>query len=143
MIEIFEAKTYKILGITIKVQQPELIEPTYREIRQVLRKPRYFTKNIIIDYNYKTKLIFKRVSKRKLFTYIGFIITIVGLIPLSIGIVKYLNSCNYINECENDSKCIDSSSFIVFTSACQCLQGYNGTLCELCKLKMNKKIRFK
>ena len=40
MTEIFEAKTYKILGITIKVQQPELIEPTFREIRQILRKPR-------------------------------------------------------------------------------------------------------
>jgi hypothetical protein len=41
MEEIREYKKYKILGKSIKVQLPELIDPTLSEIKMIVRKPRY------------------------------------------------------------------------------------------------------
>jgi hypothetical protein len=35
-----EYKTYKILGTTIRVQLPELIDPTINEIKMIVRDPR-------------------------------------------------------------------------------------------------------
>jgi hypothetical protein len=41
MEEIREYRKYKLLGITIKVQLPELIDPSWNEIKMIVRKPRY------------------------------------------------------------------------------------------------------
>jgi hypothetical protein len=41
MEEIHEYRKYKILGKSIKVQLPELIDPTLSEIKMIVRKPRY------------------------------------------------------------------------------------------------------
>jgi hypothetical protein len=41
MEEIHENVQYKLLGITIKVQLPELIDPSWNEIKMIVRKPRY------------------------------------------------------------------------------------------------------
>ena len=44
MEEIREYKKYKILGTTIKIQLPELIDPSLNEIKMIVRKPRYYLK---------------------------------------------------------------------------------------------------
>jgi hypothetical protein len=44
MEEIREYKKYKILGKSIKVQLPELIDPTLNEVKMIVRKPRYIIK---------------------------------------------------------------------------------------------------
>jgi hypothetical protein len=44
MEEIREYKKYKILGKSIKVQLPELIDPTLNEVKMIARKPRYIIK---------------------------------------------------------------------------------------------------
>jgi hypothetical protein len=41
MQEIHEYRKYKILGTTIKVQLPELIDPSLKEIKMIVRKSRY------------------------------------------------------------------------------------------------------
>jgi len=40
MREMHEYKTHKILGATIRVQLPELINPTLNEIKMIVRDPR-------------------------------------------------------------------------------------------------------
>jgi len=47
MTEIHEKTTYKVLGQTITVQSPELIDPRLNEIKMIVRKPRYYLKNTI------------------------------------------------------------------------------------------------
>jgi hypothetical protein len=42
MEEIREYRKYMILGTTIKVQSPELIDPTLNEIKMIVIKPRYY-----------------------------------------------------------------------------------------------------
>jgi hypothetical protein len=46
MTEIHEKTTYKVLGQTITVQSPELIDPRLNEIKMIVRKPRYYYKNL-------------------------------------------------------------------------------------------------
>ena len=41
MIEMHEYRKYKILGMTIKIQLPELIDPHLFDIKMIIRKPRY------------------------------------------------------------------------------------------------------
>jgi hypothetical protein len=41
MEEIREYKKYKIFGKTIKIQLPELVDPSLNEIKMIVRKPRY------------------------------------------------------------------------------------------------------
>jgi hypothetical protein len=44
MEEIHEYRKYKIFGLKIKVQLPELIDPSLNEIKMIVRKPRYYLK---------------------------------------------------------------------------------------------------
>jgi hypothetical protein len=58
MEEIREHRKYKILGKTIKVQLPELIDPSLNEIKMIVRKPRYYLVNM---YNInELLLLFKK-----------------------------------------------------------------------------------
>jgi hypothetical protein len=41
MIEMHEYRKYKILGMTIKIQLPELIDPHLFDIKMILRKQSY------------------------------------------------------------------------------------------------------
>jgi hypothetical protein len=41
IIEMHEYRKYKIFGITVKIQLPELIDPHLFDIRMIERKPRY------------------------------------------------------------------------------------------------------
>jgi len=49
MEEIREYKKYKMFGVTINVQTPELIDPSLNEIKMIVRKPRYLLYN---NYDY-------------------------------------------------------------------------------------------
>ena len=56
--EMHEYRTHKIFGVTIKVQLPELINPTLNEIKMILRDPRYSI-FLIIRVPYKFKMFLK------------------------------------------------------------------------------------
>jgi hypothetical protein len=72
MEEIHEYKKYKIFGITINVQLPELIDPSLNEIKMIVRKPRY--NNLVIKIMILLLfLYFKQKNNQKKNSYLLYI----------------------------------------------------------------------